>query len=489
VNSFVVSIECPLCGAPLDFSEGSNAVQCLHCRANLLVTGHKQALSYYIEPKIDKHLAVVAALTALKNMGMDPVRVVEPVLYFVPYYRLTGHDFGWERPPCKPVEEDTDDDEGPSSGFKFSATASFSILKGIAGNLFTGLGKEKDIDRLLFTVVNGSSSGPLSSSEVQLRDRYIEKNFTACNLGGAGLYSIGVRAEVLKLKLFNSETLASLGKIVCSEVSPEEALAKGMKSEITGELLYRAVIGKILSIIYFPFWGVETEHRDKNLISVVDAVSRTVIKPDADPSLKALLESKAESGQNVAGFRPLLCPNCGWDLPVRPDDAVFICSSCNKGWQIYGNLLNEIDYRIGGLKNGGIQANARYLPFWVVETEKNGNPFKFFLPAFRYRRLKFLADLAVNISRKQPEYTISDNKKNEILSGRFEGCYYDQEDAALLACFVNAGLELKKSNAKFASETLQIKSAVLTWFPFAINGSSLVDPFTGMSLTSALFCN
>ena len=49
-SHLVVSTECPLCGAPLDFTEGSNAVQCLHCRSNLLVTGRKQVLSYYVAP-------------------------------------------------------------------------------------------------------------------------------------------------------------------------------------------------------------------------------------------------------------------------------------------------------------------------------------------------------------------------------------------------------------------------------------------------------
>ena len=38
MSHLVVSTECPLCGAPLDFAEGSNAVRCQHCRSNLLVT-------------------------------------------------------------------------------------------------------------------------------------------------------------------------------------------------------------------------------------------------------------------------------------------------------------------------------------------------------------------------------------------------------------------------------------------------------------------
>ena len=51
----VVSTECPTCGAPLDFKEGSNAVRCQYCRSNLLITGRKHVLSYYVKPKVHPH--------------------------------------------------------------------------------------------------------------------------------------------------------------------------------------------------------------------------------------------------------------------------------------------------------------------------------------------------------------------------------------------------------------------------------------------------
>src|SRR5512139_2206131 len=97
INRLVVSTECPTCSAPLDFEEGSNVVRCQHCRANLLVTGRKQALSYYIAPKIDGRQAATRVMFAHSEAGQRG-RVVKAQLYFVPYYRLTGHDLRWERP-------------------------------------------------------------------------------------------------------------------------------------------------------------------------------------------------------------------------------------------------------------------------------------------------------------------------------------------------------------------------------------------------------
>ncbi|MFB3108177.1 MAG: hypothetical protein ACE1ZE_02275, partial [Candidatus Binatia bacterium] len=105
-SHLVVSTECPLCGAPLDFTEGSNAVRCLHCRSNLLVTGRKQVLSYYVAPKMDAQGAL-AKLTAAKKQSGARYRVIKKQLYFIPYYRLTGHDFRWEVPPDKPKRERT----------------------------------------------------------------------------------------------------------------------------------------------------------------------------------------------------------------------------------------------------------------------------------------------------------------------------------------------------------------------------------------------
>ena len=488
MNSFVVSIECPLCGAPLDFSEGSNAVQCLHCKATLLVTGRKKVLSYYIDPRIDVHLAVAAAMAELKNRGMEGCRVVNPSLYFVPYYRLTGQDLRWEKPVPKKEDREEDGPELAGPGPGTPAEASFSLFAGLVGKFFNDETLRDTIPDIL-SAGKGLSSGHPVFNGVQLNDRYIEKNFIACNLGGSGLYSIGVRATVLKLKAFNLGSLNSLGKIVAPDISPENALVRGLRSDVDGELVYRTVMGRILSVIYFPFWAVEIERKGEGMISIVDAVSKSIIKSEAPSSLKGLLDREVQKGQKTAGFRPLVCPNCGWDLPVRPDDAIFICPSCNKGWQIYGDLFHETDYRIGELNNPGLKGNVRYLPFWVIQAEKEGKPFELFLPAFRYRRLKALSDLASRITTKQPVCRFSENGKDKVNTEAFEGCYYDQEDAALLACFVNAGLEMKKGNGKIGPETLRMKGAVLTWFPFAINGASLVDPFTGTYLTRALFCS
>ncbi len=509
-NRLIVSTECPTCGSPLDFSEGSNAIQCDHCRSHLLVTGRKQILSYSISPKLDAHRAVARAMIAHKQNGI-PVRAIKPQLYFIPYYRLTGQDFLWEIASPEPKPEpaaptgtmsDLSMDLGWESG-RGSYNQGFYLLEFVIG-VFTNLcktalemyrrGKGISVVQALPDEPTAKLAGMLSASigkkpvypnldseqEIQFQDRYVEKNFVACDLKGLDMYSLGVRPAVLRLELFQKKTLEVSGKVVSVSISSEEALSHGMKAADSQNILYRTVIGRVLSVIYFPFWMVEIERQGERILTVLDAVSEAVIKLDAPTSLYAALDQPSKADPEVIGFRPLTCPNCGWDFPVKPDDVVFFCSSCKKAWQLLKKDLYEVPYQIAGRPNSDQKEPVKYLPFWTlqVQTDKD-SPGRFFVPAFRYRRLKALSDLARNLFRKQPSYPVLDGERPEV-----HGCYYDQEDAAMLAQFIHVGLESKRSGKikAFDEEKFSVTNTNLAWFPFKVQGQSLTDPFTSQSL-------
>jgi LSD1 subclass zinc finger protein len=464
-NRLVISTECPSCGAPLDFSEGSNAIQCLHCHSNLLVTGRKQVLSYSVAPKLDVHRAVAKAMVAHKQSG-TPCRVLKPQLYFIPYYRLTGQDFLWEIVPPEPNSETIN-----------SASSDPDLSLGLdLINFFlpTSNQKPSETDYTL----------PGNNGEKQFRDRYVEKNFVACDLQGIDMYSLGVRPSVLRLELFRREALEAIGKVVSVTKSQEAALSQGMKAADSQNILFRTVVGRVLSVIYFPFWVVEVERKGEGCLTILDAVSETIIKLDALTSLYAMLDFKATGDPLVIGFRPLVCPNCGWDFPVKPDDVIFFCSSCEKAWQIHGSCLYEVSYHIGEIPNRKKQGHMKYLPLWVLQAKIDKNsPIRFFVPAFRYRRLKFLSDLATHLSRQQPSYSVLYEKRPEV-----HGCYYDHEDAAMLAQFIHVGLAPKRLEVinLLQEERFSVTDSTLTWFPFKIQGNSLLDPFTGLSLPQHL---
>jgi hypothetical protein len=236
-------------------------------------------------------------------------------------------------------------------------------------------------------------------------------------------------------------------------------------------------------VIYFPFWVVEVECQGKQRLTIIDAVVDSVVTLDAAPALYTVLNRGPSADPQIIGFRPLVCPNCGWDLPLRPDDFIFFCSSCNRVWQITGQELAEVSYQVAEQPWVGTQDSLQYLPFWVLQ-EGSGHGFqRFFVPAFRYRRLKLLNDLAMNMSRRQPAYSVTNSATPEL-----QGCYYDQEDAMRLAQFASAGLRAKNPEElrTMQDEQLPISGATLTWFPFADQGYSLVEPFTKTSLPRQL---
>jgi DNA-directed RNA polymerase subunit RPC12/RpoP/predicted RNA-binding Zn-ribbon protein involved in translation (DUF1610 family) len=507
-NRLVVSTRCPTCDAPLDFSEGSNAIQCRFCQSNLLVTGRKQTLSYYIPPKLDIHRAVVKVSSAHKAKG-KPCRIVQPQLYFIPYYRLTGHDLRWEEELSEKETRRLPQQPNPmyynidhlfhrSTG---GLMAAFELAGNLIGHMFEthtesippsssplsdpGPAGSKPKTKSLSAATHRYAKRPdtgFSDNNIKasFRDRYVEKNFVACDLQGYGMYSLGVRPNILRLELFQNNTVESLGKIVAMDITPDKAFMHAMKTARSQPLLYRRVLGQVLSIIYFPFWVVEVKREGKQLLTIVDAISQTVVKLEAPTELYQTLNRPLRMTSQSIGFRPLVCPNCGWDLPVRTNDVIFFCSSCRKAWQIYGNHLYEVNYQIANVPAVTGDVPVKYLPVWILQAViKNDPSARFMLPAFRFTRLKALKDLSMVLSNQPHDYLPLSGKIPEL-----HGCFYDQEDAVKLAQLTYVGSSSKYKEALRIMEDKQFKISglTLTWFPFKQRGLSLIDPFTGFPI-------
>src|SRR5712692_3892756 len=241
MSQVVVSTECPTCSGPLDFSEGANAIRCPSCRSNLLVTGRKQVLSYWVAPKVKAEVAGAAART-----GRLEARVARAQLYFVPFYRLTGHDFQWQDVPRKPAPESP---AFPSilvgGADRASDRAEIEIplgsMLGLGADLLLGrragdvvrdlLGAhpspERSLEQAVLTTPRPASA-PAPEAPVQFLDRYVEKSFPAADLPGLGVFSLGVRTQALQVSLFRREALAALGKIVAVQMDDATAMAQGL---------------------------------------------------------------------------------------------------------------------------------------------------------------------------------------------------------------------------------------------------------------------
>ncbi len=468
----VVHTECPTCGAPLDFSEGSNAIQCKHCRSNLLVTGRGQVLSYAVSPRLDRHGAIVRTNQAHRQSG-QACRVVKTQLYFIPYFRLTGQDFRLQRTVK----------ERPSgitafSGHRMGHLSYGQLAVGGIG-LFSGrspLDPRNEGDRHFRL--------DQAEGEIQFQDRYVEKNFAACELRDLNLHSLGIRPSVIRLELYRREVLEEKGKVVAACITPAQALKRAMKTIGAQEIRHRQVLGRVLSLIYFPFWVVEVRQRQETHLTVLDAVSRSVVQLNAPVSAYEVLDRPPQGRPHVIGFRPLTCPNCGWDFAVRPDDVIFFCGSCDRAWQIRGSGLRQTPYEIAAVKEEWKKQAVKHLPFWIVQAvEADGKPRLLYLPAFRYRRLKYIGNLARALSKMQPRYEVVRGRVPEL-----HGCFYGQEDAALFARFTLANLSINgmPPTQKSRSDDLPLTGAKLVWIPFRIGPHSYIDPFSGLGLPKSL---
>jgi DNA-directed RNA polymerase subunit RPC12/RpoP len=513
-----VSTQCPTCGADLDFSEGTNAVQCRFCTSNLLVTGRKQVLSYSIAPTLDKHRAVARVLLAHKEQGR-PCRVIKPQLYFVPYYRLTGHDLRWERAAPEPDEANAETRHALLSALSADASQSwpdrepsnglaslFNLVSGTMRDLFSGApvtfgGREvqdaaarmptsdptTSAARLAALMSGGgSNSGARANGDggLAFHDGYVEKNFVATDLTGPRVYSLGVRPNVLRLNLFHQENLSALGAVVAAKIPPAAALERALKAATPKPLVFRSVLSQVLSLVYFPYWVVETERDGKRALTMVDAVSAAVVTLDDPTTLYGILECPDTQQRRAVGFRPLVCPNCGWNLQVRPDDVIFVCSSCSRAWQIHRDLLYEVVYQIADIPGPPAAAPPTYLPFWrMTVAVGDDEPRRLTVPAFRYRRLKILKDLATALSRVAPAVTPHAGPAPPL-----HGCHYDQEDAVLLAQVTYISLSKKPEATADAvrEQRVSVQDIVLTWLPFRRDGAGLTAPFTGQHLAPRL---
>lgn len=439
-NRLSVSTTCPTCGAPLDFSEGSNAVRCDYCHSNLLVTGHRQILSYVIPPKLDAKQARTRVMLAYRERELA-CRVVTPHLYFVPYYHFVGHVLRWDNGEPSPPLTLTED-----IGYA-------DLLR------------------------------PPKIRQVTFTDRYVDRNFIAGDLQDACPFSLGVRPAVMRLELFRQAHLLAQGNLGPLSMPPKDAVRQGAKAIDNLSILYRQILALDLSVIYFPYWLVEVESNGQRSLTTVDAVAGTVTRLATDAGLLRTLGRQPPGNHAVIGFRALVCPNCGWDLPLRAHDIIFFCDACDRAWEIYGQTLRAVPYQFADLCNGRPDTAFTHLPFWILtqQTSKERGT-RYFLPAFRYRRLKLLVDLAHRITGKQPTYSVRAGAKPDA-----HGCYYDRHDALKFAGFIYVGMRTRKMHRLDLQrhEKLSFTSLTLTWIPFLKRGNYLVDPFTNFHLPEA----
>ena len=405
----------------------------------------------------------------------------EATLFFVPFYHFTGQEYSYN---VREVAIDGGGVVGPRS-FLMVEVRSFDLSE-----------FAPDIE-----------SGPrIAEKRFEVSTKHISRSVPAVDAAGLNVFSLGIRPDVLKLSLFEKAAVSKMGRIAPVRVKPADADQIGFGHPGGEETVVRRVSGKVRSIIYFPFWLVEYDTPGGEArVAVLDAVSEEVSNLRAPLTVLDGLIDKDGQEFEVAGLRPLKCPNCAADLPVRPRDVVFFCGTCDRAWQIDGAEFRETPYK--ALKPSRSGSGPVYYPFWAVRarlgfegsTVENKYdlmrlapnvalpaesdklvPLRFFVPAFEASNLNAVLRLASAFTRSQPGGDAPDDKPSPGT-----GCFITAEDALDFTPFVLFSL-VPKGNRRAREFALgadvERLGTELVLVPFFRQLGDYVDGLYGLSL-------
>jgi predicted RNA-binding Zn-ribbon protein involved in translation (DUF1610 family) len=487
-----VSTNCPSCGGGLEFEPGTNAVHCPFCGSDHLVTGRGRVLAYYVPDNIDAREAVRVAMGGFRETGEHGWRPSGATLFFVPFYHYTAQALRWEVQEVRPAA---------ANGTNIRITVLGSV----------------GADELLSVISGTGHQGAPGFAEkrFELEGRLLDRSLPALDAPELGVFSLGIRPEVLKLSLFEHSAVASRGIVVPVKFTADQLEEEGYEPVNPEELFSRGLVAKVRSLIYFPFWlvevarlGHEGEEGAASLV-VVDAVAGDVTRQKANIGLLDKLVNKDGDHFEQTGFRPLKCPDCGNGLPVRPRDVVFFCPGCNKAWQVDGSEFTEVPCSVAAPASKHDQKPV-YLPFWVVKAHMESGdrvidnkfdlaklvpaltwpkpedkevPFRFFVPAFQMGNMKALTRLASSFTRFQPVFDHA-----PLEDGVFRGSYITAEDALALAPLILFSL-IPKGNRNAVQFALDAKveplGAELALVPFYQGRFEMTEGLFGQSIPLA----
>ena len=476
-----ISTRCPQCGGELSFDEGSNAVQCSYCGVALLASGYGRILSYHLLPKMTDEDAQGDSLGLLASRGSKgTIRDIR--LVFVPFYRLTGLDFSWswrDKEITSPLTTPTPTADSSLRSFR----------------------KEEE----------GWDMGnlpPLKEKVYSLTWSYLDRTFLAAGLPFLNLRSLGVRSQILTLRLFDPSELSNRAQVMPVAMDWKKAWDRVEKTLTSENITRRKLINRILSLVFFPLWEVQIEGDGKTLSLIFDGVARSFLQEEAT---SPFLPEKSPDGTfstQALRFRSLSCPNCGTTLPVEPAFRIFSCSTCHRVWQIREDEFEGIPYRLAISPGKPDISKTRYLPFWIflgevllegkiianrldlsriipmgriLSEEEKAMPLRFFIPAFKARDLSVVNRLSTSFTRMQPRFQTRE-RFEEVL---YPGGVLDRNEAADFAHLALVSIAPKgnpKLVERVARAELSLSPGELIFFPFQEQLNSLREDFLGTAI-------
>ena len=187
--------------------------------------------------------------------------------------------------------------------------------------------------------------------ELDISYKYFDVNFLSLNTKLMP-HSLGLRPQAMKLKFAGS--IENAGKFLQSSPSSKGNVVSDYQKR-TGSINSDIFIGETASVIYTPVYFAKGR--------IHDAILKKPYELRAGGEENEQTYAAAPEEKWHVDFIPLLCPNCGADLPGEKDTLVVFCSNCNCALLPSNKNFTPVKFLVWQEKRKEII----YLPFWQLK--------------------------------------------------------------------------------------------------------------------------
>jgi uncharacterized CHY-type Zn-finger protein len=322
--------------------------QCPQCGAPIILDEADRILSCKF-----CRTRVYLAAEDIFHFYIPPAEGISEAIYFIPYWRIKGLSYTIKE------KEMNIEHQGPLFSYSISST-----VKGM-----------------------------------DISNKYFDINFLSLD-SNLLPHSLGLRPQAMKLKFVGSSK--NEGKFLKFSPASRDAFINDYQTH-NGGLSKAIFIGETASVIYSPVYCANGRVYDAILKKPLDLQKK-------DAEVEQTLISAPDEKWRVE-FLPLLCPDCGADLPGEKDALIVFCSNCNSAWNPSNKNFIKVEFATWQEKGDDIT----YLPFWQLKVKVSGiqletyadlikmanlpkapseewtkTPFYFYAPAFKLNPALFL---------------------------------------------------------------------------------------------------
>ncbi|MCG7850523.1 MAG: hypothetical protein MIO93_15300 [ANME-2 cluster archaeon] len=240
----IKGLMCPGCGGTVELQEGQNVLKCPYCDTSLLVMGDEGVLQYHVSSKIERDKVKESATKWFGKLDKDrklkkQAEFTDIFLIHIPFWRSLGKVCGWIF--GNKIHRDTHRDN--------------------KGNTHTTTRKEP-VERMIMQDYLWNKAA-CDVSEFGVED--VDESGIRGNLEPFDFYTVEKQGMVFEPTFSRTDSMKE---------SDEWMVKKARNSVDVDEVIFQKLnlIGRKLSVVYYPLWVLRYRFKDRNYQVVVDGL-------------------------------------------------------------------------------------------------------------------------------------------------------------------------------------------------------------------------